>query len=215
VKVLRPTQMLAEAAEVLRPVRDDVVVVGATALEVALSDSRVGITLTRDVDVVVPVERAAEVVAISNEPSCDAARCRTRRRSPGCAATSRSSSFARSTRFRDRRPRDFRATRHSGWPPGRRTKSASPSRTTLWWPGWCALTAPACSHSSRRPSLRSSTRSPSSPTGESQRYWDLIDLILLRDLLGDDLFTTRDACDETFSARGTHLWPPELVVPDG
>ncbi len=61
-KVVRPSRMLAEAAEVLGPVRDNVVVVGATALEVALSGSEAGITPTRDVDVVVPVERAADVV---------------------------------------------------------------------------------------------------------------------------------------------------------
>ena len=62
-KVVRPTRLLAEAAEVLEPVRDDVVVVGAAALEVALAATPVAITPTRDVDVVVPVERAADVVA--------------------------------------------------------------------------------------------------------------------------------------------------------
>jgi hypothetical protein len=63
VKVVAPTQLLAEAADVLASVRDDVVVVGAAALEVALADAVVeAITPTRDVDVVVPTERAAEVV---------------------------------------------------------------------------------------------------------------------------------------------------------
>jgi hypothetical protein len=37
VKVVTPTRLLAEAAEVLRAVRDDVVVIGAAALEVAHS----------------------------------------------------------------------------------------------------------------------------------------------------------------------------------
>jgi hypothetical protein len=64
VKVVTPTRLLAEAAEVLGPVRDDVVVIGAAALEVALADSlSVAVTPTRDVDVVVSVERAADVVS--------------------------------------------------------------------------------------------------------------------------------------------------------
>jgi hypothetical protein len=64
VKVVAPTQLLAEAAEVLADVREDVVVVGAAALEVALAEvDSVVLTPTRDVDVVVPTERAADVVA--------------------------------------------------------------------------------------------------------------------------------------------------------
>lgn len=48
----------------LADVWDDVIVVGAAALEVALSvQSSADITPTRDIDVVVPVDRAAEVVA--------------------------------------------------------------------------------------------------------------------------------------------------------
>lgn len=62
-KAVVATRLLAEAAEVLGPVKDSVVVVGAAALEVALADSAgVVITPTRDVDVVVPVDRAKEVV---------------------------------------------------------------------------------------------------------------------------------------------------------
>lgn len=64
VKVVTPTRLLAEAAEVLGAVRDDVVVIGAAALEVALADAPlVAITPTRDVDVVVSVDRAADVVS--------------------------------------------------------------------------------------------------------------------------------------------------------
>jgi hypothetical protein len=64
VKVVTPTRLLAEAAEVLGPVRDELVVIGAAALEVALADSpSVAITPTRDVDVVVSVERAVDVVS--------------------------------------------------------------------------------------------------------------------------------------------------------
>jgi DNA-binding NarL/FixJ family response regulator len=49
---------------VLGEVLDDVVVIGAAALEVALAgESSVVITPTRDVDVVVPVERAADIVS--------------------------------------------------------------------------------------------------------------------------------------------------------
>ena len=36
-KIVAPTRLLAEAADVLEPVRDDVVVAGAAALEVALA----------------------------------------------------------------------------------------------------------------------------------------------------------------------------------
>ena len=46
------------------------------------------------------------------------------------------------------------------------------------------------------------------------RFWDLIDLILLETLLEDDLAPVRDAAMSIFTARGTHAWPPELVVPD-
>ena len=53
------------------------------------------------------------------------------------------------------------------------------------------------------------------PSGRTNlRYWDLIDLILLRELLGDDLARAREACIETFATRDLHAWPPELVVPD-
>ena len=74
-KVITPTRLLGEAADVLADIRDDLVVVGAAALEVALAgDSRVAVTATRDLDVVVitptrdidavvPVDRAADVVS--------------------------------------------------------------------------------------------------------------------------------------------------------
>jgi hypothetical protein len=52
VKVVAPSRLLAEAAAVLAEVRDDVVVIGAAALEVALaSESSVVITPTRDASV--------------------------------------------------------------------------------------------------------------------------------------------------------------------
>ncbi len=46
------------------------------------------------------------------------------------------------------------------------------------------------------------------------RYWDLIDLILLRALLEEDLSRVREACVQTFESRKTHSWPPDLLVPD-
>jgi len=47
------------------------------------------------------------------------------------------------------------------------------------------------------------------------RYWDLIDLILLRGLAAEDLSRVRSACVKTFDGRGTHDWPPTVVVPEG
>ena len=50
---------------------------------------------------------------------------------------------------------------------------------------------------------------------ENLRFWDLIDLILLRELLDEGgLGAVREACVTTFAIRGTHAWPPELVVPE-
>ena len=73
-KVVPPTRLIADAADVLADVRDDVVVVGAAALEAALADvDSVVLTPTRDVDVVVPTERAAEVVARSRQRTCTGA----------------------------------------------------------------------------------------------------------------------------------------------
>lgn len=45
----------------------------------------------------------------------------------------------------------------------------------------------------------------------NHRYWDLIDLILLRPLMQDPA-AVRAACREVFEARGTHGWPPNLDV---
>ena len=52
------------------------------------------------------------------------------------------------------------------------------------------------------------------PGRENLRFWDLIDLMLLEELLGDDLAGVREAAEAVFVARGTHEWPPELVVPE-
>ncbi len=53
------------------------------------------------------------------------------------------------------------------------------------------------------------------PGRTNHRYWDLIDLLLQRELLGDDLIRVREACVGTFAGRDLHSWPPELMVPEG
>lgn len=53
VKAVEPSPLLREAAETLGPVCDDVVVIGAVALEVALAEKEAALTPTRDVDLVV------------------------------------------------------------------------------------------------------------------------------------------------------------------
>ena len=49
---------------------------------------------------------------------------------------------------------------------------------------------------------------------ENLRFWDLIDLVLLREILSGDLASVREACVQTFATRSTHAWPPELEVPE-
>jgi hypothetical protein len=46
---------------------------------------------------------------------------------------------------------------------------------------------------------------------ENERFRDLIDLLLLREIV-EDLSSLRDACIATFEARGKHGWPPQLSV---
>ncbi|MBA3866177.1 MAG: nucleotidyl transferase AbiEii/AbiGii toxin family protein [Solirubrobacterales bacterium] len=50
--------------------------------------------------------------------------------------------------------------------------------------------------------------------GENERFRDLIDLIICRDLVAN-LGEVREACIDTFDARNLHAWPPTLHVPDG
>jgi hypothetical protein len=48
---------------------------------------------------------------------------------------------------------------------------------------------------------------------ENDRFRDLIDLQLLRELLDrDGLSAVRSACDEIFTLRAKHVWPPEVTV---
>ncbi|RKQ84990.1 nucleotidyltransferase AbiEii toxin of type IV toxin-antitoxin system [Solirubrobacter pauli] len=48
---------------------------------------------------------------------------------------------------------------------------------------------------------------------QNLRFWDIVDLLLLEELLGEDLAPLRDAAVSIFATRGTHAWPPELVIP--
>lgn len=62
-RVVRPTPLLIQAARILQPVREDVVVIGALAVQVALDGHDVLLTPTRDIDAGSPAERVNEVVA--------------------------------------------------------------------------------------------------------------------------------------------------------
>jgi hypothetical protein len=46
----------------------------------------------------------------------------------------------------------------------------------------------------------------------NDRFRDLVDLLVLRDLI-DDLPALRMACETTFVGRATHAWPPALDAP--
>jgi hypothetical protein len=62
VRVVRPTVLVEDAADALGAVRDDVIVVGAAAVEIALARTRAVVTPTLDVDLVIAVERVEAVV---------------------------------------------------------------------------------------------------------------------------------------------------------
>jgi hypothetical protein len=63
VRVVTPTTLLLEAAQVLDGIRDEVVVIGAVAVQVALDGHDVALTPTRDVDAGVATDAAERVVA--------------------------------------------------------------------------------------------------------------------------------------------------------
>jgi hypothetical protein len=69
--------MLLEAAEVIDGIRGDVVVIGAIAVQVALADSDVVLTPTRDVDAGVATDAAERVVAHLEDRCCGRATWRT------------------------------------------------------------------------------------------------------------------------------------------
>lgn len=61
-RVVKPTPLLIQAARVLEPVREDVVVIGALAVQVALSGHDVLLAPTLDIDAGSPTERVNQVV---------------------------------------------------------------------------------------------------------------------------------------------------------
>lgn len=62
-KILTPTPLMRDAAAVLEAVRDDLVVIGAVAVQVALAGHEVAVTPTRDVDAGVANDAVERVVA--------------------------------------------------------------------------------------------------------------------------------------------------------
>jgi hypothetical protein len=62
-KVVTPDQLLRDAAEVLAPVRDDVVVIGASAVRIALDGHDAPVSPTRDIDAGTSAQAAERVVA--------------------------------------------------------------------------------------------------------------------------------------------------------
>jgi hypothetical protein len=63
VRIVTPTPLLREAAEVLEPIRSDVVVIGALAVQIALDGQDVVLAATRDVDAGVATDAVGRVVA--------------------------------------------------------------------------------------------------------------------------------------------------------
>jgi len=63
VRVVASTPLLHDAAEILDPIRDDIVVIGALAVQIALDGHDVALAATRDVDAGVATAAVAGVVA--------------------------------------------------------------------------------------------------------------------------------------------------------
>jgi hypothetical protein len=57
------------------------------------------------------------------------------------------------------------------------------------------------------------TQPPRERDAPNERYRDLADLLLMREL-AHDLGGVRDACIEVFALRGTHAWPPSFEPPE-
>jgi hypothetical protein len=62
VRIVTPSPLLRDVAEILKPVRSDVTVIGAVAVQIALDGHDVALSPTGDIDAGTSVERAAEVV---------------------------------------------------------------------------------------------------------------------------------------------------------
>ena len=62
-RVIQPSRIVRDAAATLQPVREDVIVIGALAVQVALAGHEVTLAPTGDIDAGTTVESAADVVA--------------------------------------------------------------------------------------------------------------------------------------------------------
>ena len=57
------------------------------------------------------------------------------------------------------------------------------------------------------------TQPPKGDDEANERFRDLADLLLMRELI-TDLAGVRAACVEVFALRGTHAWPPAVEPPE-
>ena len=110
VKVVRPTPLLLEAAEVLADVRDDVVVIGAVAVQAHLADCEVALTPTRDVDAGIATDAVEHVVAHLEDRGLRRSDLPHERPFTWSRTSSRFSSCARSTRSQRARQLAFPPT---------------------------------------------------------------------------------------------------------
>ena len=62
-RIVAPSPLMRDAAAVLEPIKDDVIVIGAVAVQVALDGQNVALTPTRDVDAGVETDAVQGVVA--------------------------------------------------------------------------------------------------------------------------------------------------------
>jgi hypothetical protein len=62
VRVVAPNRLLAETARILEPIRDEVVVIGALAVQIALDGHNVALTPTLDIDAGAATEGVSQVV---------------------------------------------------------------------------------------------------------------------------------------------------------
>jgi hypothetical protein len=60
--------------------------------------------------------------------------------------------------------------------------------------------------------IHACTEPPPNGKEENQRFHDLLDLILLRELVNEDWAGVRAACVDTFKVRDKQPWPPALVI---
>jgi hypothetical protein len=63
VRIIAPGRLVREAAAVLEPIREEIVVIGAVAVQVALDGQEAALTPTRDLDAGVATETAPRVIA--------------------------------------------------------------------------------------------------------------------------------------------------------